>query len=124
MKTTTKPLRTNSAPVREKIRQHILECVREDGIPWDTLEDACSYAMSEFDRVANFPHNLKRFPNDQERFSDFLWGLPFCFEFEDHKISKFIDGLGINPDGKEWPKEKTNKIYHYLIWSEIQKATA
>jgi hypothetical protein len=124
MKTTTKPLRTNSAPVREQIRKHILESITDcEGDSFDTIQQASDRAMSCFSSWDS-EYEQRRTPNNQERFSDFLWGLPFSFLVYNCEIAEFLNSLGINPDGKEYPTDKTNKLYHYLIWSEIQKATA
>ena len=65
-------MRTNSKEVRAQIKQHILDCVDRDGDLFDTLDDAKEYVKAEFNRVANYEYNLKRIPNDRERFSDYF----------------------------------------------------
>ena len=121
----TKKYRTNSKHVRDQIKAHILECVRnpETDKPFEDIKDACKRMADEFERVAGDEYNRRRIPNDQDRFSDFLLGLPFSFEFYDKAIAEHLNSLGINPEGKEYPDEKARHLYHYLIFSEMLKAT-
>lgn len=113
-------MRTNSKEVKNKVRAHVLDCVTDDnGDNFATLPEAVARLRAEFDRVANYPHNLKRFPNHQDRFHDYLMGIPFGFEFEDHKICEFLNGLGINPDGKKYDRDKSARLYTYLIFREM-----
>ena len=115
-------MKTNSKIVREKIRQHILDCVYfPDESYSDNMNDVADYLYSEFCRVANHEYNIRKFPNDQERFSDYLNGIPFNFEYTHFGIKEFLNGLGINPENKEFSDEKSLKIYHYLIYYEMIK---
>ena len=115
-------MKTNSKEVREQIRTHIEDCVySEHETTYSTFKEAKERLLSEFDRVANHKYNLKRIPNDQERFSDYLCGLPFSFEYTHEGIKDYLNGLGINPIGKEYTNDASMKLYHYLIWSEINK---
>jgi hypothetical protein len=118
-------LRTNSKEVREKVRQHILERVlNEYGEPFPSLEAACHELLAEFEMVAGHPYDVRRIPNNQERFRDWMTGRPFSFEYTHHGIAEFLNGLGINPEGKEYDSEKSSILYHYLIYSEALKATS
>ena len=113
-------MKTNSKAVRDQIRAHILENVTDDnGDTFPTQADAAEHLRSEFERAAGYPANLKRFPNHQERFHDYLMGIPFGFEFENWKITEFLNGLGINPTGKEYDAEKSARLYTCLIYKEI-----
>lgn len=117
-----KALKTNSKQVREEIRQHIIYCVTsEDEQNYDNIQDAANRLYEEFDRVANHEYNKRKFPNDQERFSDYLTGLPFSFEYTYFGIKEYLNSLGINPEGKEYSDEKSQRLYHYLIYSEMMK---
>ena len=120
--TTGKKLSTNSKEVQEAIRQHILECVYDyEGNQFKTLAEAKNHLNAEFERVAGHTNNVKRFPNKQERFLDYLQGIPFYFEFETYKIEEFLNGLGINPEGKEYDAKKIWNLYSYLIYRELTK---
>jgi hypothetical protein len=113
-------MKTNSKAVRDQIRAHILENVTDgNGDTFPTLPEATSHLRSEFKRVAGYPANLKRFPNHQERFHDYLMGIPFDFEYENHRIKEFLNGLGINSAGKEYDAEKSARLYTCLIYKEI-----
>ena len=57
----------------------------------------------------------------QERFSDYLNNGVFNFHIYFDDIKEFLNGLGINPEFKEYPDEKSLKLYHYLIFREIFK---
>jgi len=115
-------MKTNSKQVRSAIKQHILECVTDgESNTYPTLKEACNRLKSEFERVANYPINLKNIPNDQMRFSDYLCGIPFNFEYDSDSIVNFLNSLGINPTGKEYDFDKSMKLYHYLIFSEMNK---
>ena len=116
----TKSIRTTSKSVRLAMQAHILSNVTNgNGDPFPTFDAARAHLKAEFARVADHPNNLKRFPNNQDRFHDYLMGIPFGFEFETHKIVEFLNGLGINPDGKEYDADKSARLYTYLIYKEI-----
>lgn len=118
--TATRRIRTNSKQVREAIRQHILECVTDDnGDTYDAFKDARQRLADEFDRVANYPHNLRRFPNVQDRFQDYLMGLSFGFEYTHCGIADFLNSLGINPEGKDIDPDKSARLYACLIHREV-----
>ncbi len=113
-------VRTNSKSLREAIRAHILESVTNgNGDTFPTFAEAQAELRSEFARVAGYPANLRRFPNHQDRFRDYLMGIPYGFEFTDHGIAEFLNGLGINPEWKEFDPMKSAKLYAYLIYREI-----
>jgi hypothetical protein len=116
-------MKSNSKQVREQIKQHILDSVYNfEGEQFNDLKSAAQHLNSEFIRVANYPNNLNRFPNNQERFSDYLCGLPFHFLYVNDEIADYLNSLGLNPTGKTFDSDKSMKLYHYLIYSEMQKA--
>ena len=113
-------MKTNNKTVRNAVKKHILDSVLNYSEKQFTdFIDLQNYVKSEFGRVANYPYNLKKFPNNQDRFSDYLCGLPFDFEFYPENIALFLNGLGINPDNKTFSSDKSMKLYHYLIFREI-----
>ena len=115
-------MRSNSKQVRQAIDSHILENVTDyNGNVFATLKEAANHLNNEFIRVANHPYNLAKFPNNQDCFSDYLFGLPFGFYFSNYDIENYINSLGLNPGGKKYPIEKTIKLYHYLIFSQTLK---
>lgn len=112
-------VRTNSKVVREAVRQHILDSVDDDGEEFDNVDEATNYMNERFKSEFDYENNKRRIPNDQERFSDYLNGLPFNFKFYNDDIEDFLNSLGINPEGKKYSNEQMNKLYHYLIWKEV-----
>lgn len=116
-------MRTNSKQVRDQIKSHIMECVTDENENgFNSFEDAANRLYSEFDRVANYKYNMVRIPNNQDRFSDYLLGLPFAFEYTNEGIETYLNSLGINPGNKKFDSDKSLKLYHYLIFSEVAKA--
>ena len=115
-------MKTNSKEVREQIKKHILGCVQDENENYFTsIDQAANRLYSEFNRVANHANNMRRYPVDQERFSDYLDGLPFHFHYYHGDIKEFLNSLGINPGNKTFSDEKSHKLYHYLIYSEMMK---
>jgi len=113
-------IRTNSNQVRKAIQKHILESVTDGNEnEFQFIKDATDYISKEFKRVADYPNNQRKIPNDQERFSDYLMGLPFAFEYYYDDMENFLNGLGINPEGKKYDSVKVQGLYHYLIWKEV-----
>jgi len=113
-------MKTNSKQVKEAIKQHILECVHDENEKtFATFDEAREHLKAEFERVAGNAYSLKKFPNDQERFHDYLMGLPFWFEFANHKIIEFLNGLGINTQGKSFNTKKSANLYTNLIFKEL-----
>lgn len=121
--TTTKKISTRSTIVKEAIKKHILECVYDYNTEenFKTFEEAKTYLYNEFNRVSGYAYNLKMFPNEQDRFNDYMGGLPFHFEFENSEIEKFLNSLGINPENKQYDYTKQYKLYTYLIFKELKK---
>ena len=120
--TATKKLSINSKEVKEAIKKHILDCVYDyNENEFNTLEEAKKHLNAEFERVSGHAYNLKRFPVKQDRFADYLAGIPFWFEFETYKIQEFLNGLGINPEGKSYDVNKVWNLYSYLIFRELTK---
>jgi len=115
-------MKSNNGHVQNLIEKHILDCVYSDTEEtYSNIKDACLRLKSEFERVANYPSNLHNLPNEQIRFSDYLNGLPFHFEYENVEIEKFLNNLGINPTNKSYPYDQQLKQYHFLIYSVMNK---
>jgi hypothetical protein len=114
-------MKTNSKEVRNKIKEHILECVYDyEENEFTAIKDACNHLYSEFKRVTSEDGFLRK-KSDQEKFSWYLMGLPFRFHFINHDIESYLNSLGIIPSGKKFDSEKSMVLYHYLIFSETIK---
>jgi hypothetical protein len=115
-------MKTNSKEFKKIIDLHILECVKNyNDNQLETVQKACEWLFLEFNRVANHENNKRRIPNDQDRFSDYLNGLPFDFLFYHEDIKNFLNSTGINPNNKEFKDELSLKRYHYFIYSRMLK---
>ena len=117
-----KKYRTNSKIVKEAVKQYIFETVYDDNEnTFKTFEEAAKHLKNDFNRVANHPYNMKRFPNVVNRFLDYLQGLPFWFPGYNSEIEEFLNSLGINPENKEFSSDKMWNLYALLIYREIEK---
>jgi len=106
--------------VREAIKKHILENVLDENEnEFKNIDEASQYVADEFKRVADYPYNLQKYPNNQKRFTDYLQGIPFGFYFYNDDIENFLNGLGINPSGKKYSSDKMWDLYGALIWKEV-----
>ena len=107
---------TTTKENKEKIRQHILECVLNyDEEQFPTFREACEHLNSEFERVQGhlFACNKSR----QELFADYLCGIPFDFAVWDEDVRKLVISFG----GKDsdYDERKTWELYCYLIFREM-----
>ena len=115
-------MRTNSKEVRNAIKKHILECVYDySSNTFPTLKEACNHLYNEFDRVSNCANNIKRIPNEQKRFEDYLQDAYFHFHYTNEDLENFLNSLGINKEGKKYEPSKMWNLYAYLIYSETLK---
>ena len=115
-------MRTNSKEVKNRIKKHILECVYDNNEQeFKTIGEAVKHLTNDFKRVADYQNNLKRIPNNCERFTDYLQNIPFNFEYENYKLESFLNGLEINPNNKEYSSGKMWNLYGLLIFREIEK---
>lgn len=77
-------LKTNTKKYRENIKKYIIDCIPEE---WgNTEEEKLTMLKREFDRVANHPFNVLKFPNIQERLADYLSGLPINLDYTNYDI--------------------------------------
>lgn len=97
LNTATKEYKTN-------MEAYIFDCINNEDQELNSIQDKIAYALSEFDRVANYPANLHNIPNQTERMADYLQGLPFDFAFSYDEILKDaakLHNLGSIPKKKE-----------------------
>ena len=115
-------MKSNSKTVKLAIQKHILECVYNyEENQFKTLEEACNHLNSEFNRVAGYDYNLRKFPNYVDRFVDYLQGIPFHFYYTNEDLKEFLNSLGINPNNKEFSSNDMWNRYGLLIYREMIK---
>ena len=91
-------MKTNSKQVKTAVQNYILETVYDDNEnEFLTFQDAAKHLHNEFKRVANHPYNLKRIPNDVDRFLDYLQGAPFYFPTYNDDTINIVNSWGVNP---------------------------
>lgn len=113
--------RSNKKEVIELIRQHIKECVHDDNYEeFPTFKKAASRLAAEFSRVANYPNNKHRIPNEQERFKDYMQGLPFSFEFMYYKQREVLNEWLQTEDDSRFSDQEVSDRYYYLIYRTIK----
>jgi hypothetical protein len=96
------------------IQQHILDCMYDnEEKPFPSLELACQWLHSDFKRVAEYPDNMKLFPNRVNRFTDYLQGPPFHFLYQNWDIADF---LGVDEDA---PQDALWKSYGGRVYNEM-----
>ena len=76
-------LDTSKKEYKEKLDNYIYDCIENCDVELSN-DEKIIYFMSEFDRVANYPNNIKHHPNIVDRIDDYLMGLPFNFDFSNY----------------------------------------
>lgn len=89
-------MRTNCKEVQDKIKEHILE--------YYTVEELRDNADAlKYGGVCTYYHAIKNMAQN----GDFLIYYT--------EVSDFLNGLGINPTGKEYDNEKSWELYKHLV---------
>ncbi len=115
-----KTVKTNSKEFNEKYFAYILESISFEDFDPKNDKEKMELFWIEFDRVANHAYNRKKFPNTQDRISDYLMGLPFHFKFENYEILEFAIELGsLSPDATEKQKDRVLENYWRLTAFKI-----
>ena len=79
-------LRTNTRQYIGNINKYILDCIENPDEEITSAQGKINYLFNEFERVANYPNNIRNIPNRQDRLADYLMGLPFNFDFSNYNI--------------------------------------
>lgn len=101
-------MKSNTNQVKALINEHILSHFDED------------HGWESPDRLANLKDQLRSFdymPTDYAKGKYMAEGGTFLIYYKDQR--EFLDGLGINPDGKEYPDHKVFEQYCHLIGRQV-----
>jgi hypothetical protein len=103
-------MRINSKAVRQQVKQHAIDCYSEYG---DTEQEAIDKILNDLEavkygNVSNYEAACKMVEGGQ-------------FLFYNNDVRDFLNGLGINPDNKEYPAHRTFELYCLLVAREIEK---
>jgi hypothetical protein len=112
---------SNSKFVLDSVRNHVTQSVSIDGtVP--SFSAAAVYVWHEFIRVTNNDYYKHHFPNLQDRFSNYLDGLPHSFLIYYNEMETYLDTLGLNNNSKtKFSEDKIHKMYHFLIYKVIYR---
>jgi len=114
-------MKTNNKIVKDAIQKYIINCIdiEEQGLPENiTLAGQLEFICSEFKRVAGYEYNLRRLPNIQERFIDWLSGLPsyFNIEYRNYEIvSELMPSFNL-PLPANKTEDQGVKLFYCLIY--------
>lgn len=91
-------------------------------IDTNELKTRLEIIIDEFRSASNHPYNLQRYPNLQQRFTDWRWGLPSSLpiEFYSHAIVDLLTSWGL-PNDKNYDSSKSIDLYDHIIYSELNK---
>lgn len=102
-----------NAKVKEYIMSNIIDietAQNEYNTTLVTDKDRINFVVKEFESTANYPNNLRNFPNQQNRFADWLQGLPgvISIDFMNHEILEIAVNWGSIP--AQYTNKQADKI--------------
>ena len=110
-------MRTTNKCFKEQVQQHILDIIDED---CGSIEAVSQAYQEEF----NFPNNQKRYPNHQDRFQEWLKGLPTALNIEyeyytvNETLKQWFEACGAKYTGE--PGDKAFSLYLHLVTREFR----
>lgn len=120
-----KPMKTTRKEVKSAVRNYIFEIIDETyfGIEERELytnEEYLILTAEEFKRVSNHINNLRRYPNTEDRFKDYLNGMPSNFGVECyyHEMIKILESWGL-PQPENKTDQDSADLYFKLITREF-----
>jgi hypothetical protein len=108
-------VKLNSGQFYAKINPYILNAIDSEGYelkePLLSDKDKLQFVADCYNSEFNHPYNKQRYPNNQQRFAEWLQGLPSCFniDFMNYRIIELA---------KEWqtiPQDASEKIQDKVI---------
>lgn len=106
-------MRTTTKSVKTAIREHVLESFGTD------------YGWDNDNEIENLKQQLKSFdylPTTYKMAEELVQGGTFLVYY--HDVQEFLDGLGINTEGKEYTQQQSWDLYKHLIAREISALVA
>ncbi len=120
-------MKSNSKHVRDAAKAYLVGCIMSvDPQNWgketDDLKTRLEIIIDEFRGAANHENNLRRYPNLQQRFTNWRWGLPSSLpiEFYSNAIVDLLTAWGL-PNDKGYDSSQSIDLYDHIIYSEITK---
>lgn len=124
-------MRTNTKAFRAKVREYIMDVLAEEyGPPYgsgvafgkDDLKRGLETVAADFSSWSAVEMRRSR-KSYQQLFSDWLNCAPSSFDvhFYDYEINDIMASWGLTNDDGKYPQERTNFMFHYLLYSELLK---
>jgi hypothetical protein len=110
-------IRTNTNDYKNRMKSYLLDSIEDvDNTAEMTPREKIDFFFEDYTRQYDYPQNQRRYPNNQERLSQFLQGLPssICLPFDYCEIIKLAAKL----HGCEIPKSKESNIINNY-WSHM-----
>jgi hypothetical protein len=85
--------RTNTKEYNEAIYKYILECIDSEDVNLKTDKDKIEHFFNRFNSEYNYKNNQLRYPNLQNRISNYLQDIPFNFATWKHEIIEVAERL-------------------------------
>jgi hypothetical protein len=102
----------------EKMKAYILSCIDTSLYPEMNIDkmsdlEKLNFVWGLYQDQACYPQNLKRIPNEQARFADWLQGLPSSFniDFENYEILRIGREFGFLPDQTSQEVENQKRLF-------------
>lgn len=116
-------MKTNSKIVRDEVKKYILECINVEYFEECNEAPTAKNVLKRLRKAYNYEYNMKRFPCEQDRFKDYMLGLPSELNIEYY--NEGIEDLLINRfkigEPKKRDADKAVNLYYYLIFVELKK---
>lgn len=85
--------RTNTSEYKREIFAYLLECIYSDDVELNTPEEKVKYLFDRFESEYGHAYNLKRYPNKQERLSNWLQGGAINIAMMNYEIIELCEKL-------------------------------
>jgi len=115
-------IKTNSKQFLTHVNAYILEAIDTDGYDLDkqpeTEAEKLQFLAEQFKREVNVPYELKKWGNYQTVFSQWLAGIPSCFnvDFANYRIIEIAKEWGsLAQDATEKQEDKVLSNWYNLI---------
>lgn len=104
-------INTNSGIFYAKINPYLMDAISTEGYDKiiETDKNKLQHVADCFKSEYCHPENMRRYPNHQNRFAEWLKGLPSCYniDFENYRILELAQEWGsLSPDATEKQQDK------------------
>ena len=104
-------MKTTNKEVVNKLQAHILDSFTQD-FGWDN-DNAVANLVEQISSM-----RIGSATNYTTAKELVMGGTFLCYHYQ---VREFLDGLGINPEGKEYDSQKSWDLYVHLLAREISK---